>query len=361
MSEEVRGGFLTLPMGGRELSSVVRESLFMSCEKSVVRDRPVQGGHVWEREGVTLSPLVGASVCIGSFDGFHVGHRMLVQETMGDARERGIASVALTFDPLPAELLHLCGASGRHRLLSREERVRALLFAGLDAVIVLDFDRALADMGYEDFLARALPSLMAPRSIHVGSDFRLGRGGAGTVERLSRLGGRLNIEVYGHELVCDGHGNVSSTRVRGLLHEGDVGEAARLLDRLHFVSGSVLHGRGEGKDLGFPTANVRVDPSRCMPAEGVYGGLVASGGLAWPAAINVGAPPTFSGSDPSFLEANLVGFDGDLYGANVSVLFASWLRASRRFDSIEELERAVRANIDWVRAKLGDRGVEVAV
>ena len=95
------------------------------------------------------------------------------------ARERRIASVALTFDPLPAELLHLCGASGRHRLLSREERVRALLFAGLDAVMVLDFDRALADMGYEDFLARALPSLMAPRSIHVGSDFRLGRGGAG--------------------------------------------------------------------------------------------------------------------------------------------------------------------------------------
>ena len=307
---------MTLPMGGRELSSVVRESLFISCEKSVVRDRPVQGGHVWEREGVTLSPLVGASVCIGSFDGFHVGHRMLVQETMGDARKRGIASVALTFDPLPAELLHLCGASGRHRLLSREERVRALLFAGLDAVMVLDFDRALADMGYEDFLARALPSLMAPRSIHVGSDFRLGRGGAGTVERLSRLGRRLHIEVYGHELVCDGHGNVSSTRV---------------------------------------------DPSRCMPAEGVYGGLVASGGLAWPAAINVGAPPTFSGSDPSFLEANLVGFDGNLYGADVSVLFASWLRASRRFDSIEELERAVRANIDWVRAKLGDRGVEVTV
>ena len=98
---------------------------------------------------------------------------------------------------------------------------------------------------------------------------------------------------------------------------------------------------------------------RCMPGEGVYAGLVYSDDWAWPAAINVGAPPTFSTPDPAFLEANLLGFKGDLYGRTVKVLFSSWLRASRPFDSLEELERTVLGNIDWVRQNLGDQGVRV--
>ena len=118
--------------------------------------------------------------------------------------------------------------------------------------------------------------------------------------------------------------------------------------------GQFAHGRGEGTGFGFPTANVVCDPRACMPAEGVYACYVSQGGTAWPAAANVGAPPTFAGRRAAFLEANLLGFTGDLYGAEVAVSFVRWLRPSRVFDSLSELERVVLGNIEWVRRNLGD-------
>ena len=138
------------------------------------------------------------------------------------------------------------------------------------------------------------------------------------------------------------------------------GGTQRLLGRCHFVRGWVDHGRGEGTSFGFPTANVRCDARTCMPAEGVYACVVSDGSRAWPAAANVGAPPTFdTRHDAYFLEANLLGFEGDLYGSELAVTFVAWLRASRPFSSLEELERTVLSNIDWVRRNVGETGVEV--
>lgn len=312
---------------------------------------------LYERAGSRVGPQAPACACMGGFDGVHRGHRELVHACRDEARQRDATALAITFDPLPS-LVFERQARG-HCLLSTGRRVRFLLDAGMDAVCVLTFDEALAHTPYTDFIDDLLPKVAHVESFHVGANFRFGFGGAGTVAALARLGRARGFSVHVHDLLVQDAVPVSSTRTRAVLLEGGVEDAARLLGRPHVVHGVVEHGRGEGTAFGFPTANVRVDAVLCLPADGVYAGFVICGPTAWPAAINVGAPPTFSAPQASFLEANLMGFAGDLYGREVDVAFVSWLRPSRPFDSTEELERTVRSNIEWVRTNLGDGGLEV--
>ena len=147
--------------------------------------------------------------------------------------------------------------------------------------------------------------------------------------------------------------------MRGLLGEGKVEKAAELLLRHHFLGGRIVHGRGEGTSFGFPTANVELDGRDCLPANGVYACLAIIDGRVWPAAVNVGAPPSFDVAAHPMLEANLVGFSGDIYGEDARVVFLHHLRTSRRFDSLAELESAVLGNIQWVRENLGEECVGV--
>lgn len=312
---------------------------------------------LYERTGTRIGPQTPVCACMGGFDGVHRGHRELVRACHDEARRKDASALAITFDPLPSFVFEH-PTHGRC-LLSTERRVQLLLDAGMDAVCVLTFDDALARTPYIDFVDDLLPRVAHVESFHVGANFRFGFEGAGTAVALARLGQARGFSVHVHDLLMQDGSPVSSTRTRTVLREGRVEEAARLLGRPHVVHGVVKHGRGEGATFGFPTANVQVDASLCLPAEGVYAGFVIRGLAAWPAAINVGAPPTFSAPRTSFLEANLIGFAGDLYGHEVDVAFVSWLRPSRPFDSTEELERTVLSNIDWVRTNLGDGGLEV--
>ena len=297
----------------------------------------------------------GVCVCVGAFDGVHLGHRTLVRACVEDAHARGASCVAVTFDPDPSEVLGV----GQPRLLSAGDRVRALSTLGVDEVATVRFDDSVMRTGYREFVTRYLGRLGHLRSIHVGNDFRLGRAGEGDVDHLADLGQELGFDVIGHELVRHGGSPVSATRIRTLLGTCDVRGAASLLGRCHFVRGRVVHGRGEGTSFGFPTANDECDVRSCMPADGVYAALVVRGNEAWPAAVNVGAPPTFSASRGAFLEGNLLGFEGDMYGFVVEVVFLEFLRPSRAFSSIEELERTVLGNIDWVAENVGRARVEV--
>lgn len=299
-----------------------------------------------------------AVAVIGAFDGLHLGHQALVRDAIRRARDLGIVCVALTFDPDPSELLGPAAPGGR--LLSVEDRCQGLLALGADHVIALSFTKELAGMAASAFVEQVLCGLMTPTCVLVGADFRFGRGGAGSARTLAELGGLRGFEVVAHPLVEDGGQVVCATRVRDLLRTSELAEANRLLGRCHYVRGSVAHGRGEGTSFGFPTANVTCDAGTCMPAEGVYACYLVCDGLAWPAAANVGAPPTFSSPRPAFLEANLIGFEGDLYGRAVSVSFVRWLRASRKFSSMDELMRVVLGNIAWVRDNLGEGAVKVA-
>ena len=298
-------------------------------------------------------------VCIGAFDGVHQGHRSLVAACVREAHAMAARAVAVTFDPDPSELFSAEGAEPQ--LLSISDRVCLLQELGIDEVLVFPFDHALAARTPEAFVELLEERLGPVVSVHVGKNFRFGARGAGDVATLEAIGTRRGFDVRAHSLACLDGKVVSSTRVRALLARGEVGRAASLLGRCHFVRGWVDHGRGEGTSFGFPTANVRTAARTCMPSEGVYACIVSDGEHAWPAAANVGTPPTFeSRRDACFLEANLIGFTGDLYGRELSVVFVAWLRASRPFSSLDELERTVLGNIDWVRHNVGDGCVEVA-
>ena len=342
-----------------DAQSLVRGSLGMGGKALTWTDGP-HGARLLLAPGVQVGDGVPAVLAIGAFDGFHVGHRALMDAALADARSRGVACLAVSFDPDPDELF--LGDEAPRQLLSCDDRAHMIAAAGVDGVILLHFDRALAALEPEEFVSRVLCHVASPVSMHVGSNFHFGARGKGNCALLSACGADLGFEVTAHDLVRRGGLPVSSTRVRAVLAQpAGLAEANELLGRCHFLRGTVEHGRGQGTSFGFPTANVRFPGRSCMPAQGVYGGYVTIGGSAWPAAINVGAPPTFSGPDELFCEANLIGFTGDVYGAEVAVTFVQWLRASRPFSSTEELERVVLGNIDWVRTNLGDGRVEVAL
>ena len=313
-----------------------------------------------------FSPGCDRFVCaIGAFDGFHRGHRALIARARAEADARGARLMVVTFTPDPSRVLGGEGAP-RDLLLAGERPALIQRSWDVDAVLVVDFTSEVAALPYERFVREVLGAYCDVAALVVGEDFRLGAGGLGTVDALRSLGEKDGFDVTGVPLMRDGGAPITATRIRGLLSEGRVEEAASLLGRCHRVYGTVEHGRGEGTGFGFPTANVRVEEGLALPAEGVYAGFVSvdmapgeSERRAYPAAINVGKPRSFSPGEEgaSFLEATLLGFEGDLYGRGVCVSFVRWLRAPRRFDSVGELERTVLSNVDWVRRALGEEGV----
>ena len=303
-------------------------------------------------------------VCaIGAFDGFHLGHQGLLARAGAEATSCGASCVAVTFSPDPAAVVG-AGEKGS-RLLDVAGRVRLLLAGGADSVVVFDFTPGFAALTYEQFID-ALCELLRLERVVVGSNFRLGSRGAGDVRALSELGAHRGFSVVGVDLLDEGGEHVSATRIRGLVRAGRVEAASGLMGRPLAMAGGVAHGRGEGTSFGFPTANIVGDAACCIPEQGVYAGLVTpltgASRESFPAAINVGLPPTFAGgraTGGAFMEANLIGFSGDLYGADVAVTFLRWLRDSRPFSCVEELERTVLGNIDWVARTFGDQGISL--
>ncbi len=303
---------------------------------------------------VSLGP---SSIAIGAFDGVHRGHRDLIAAMRQDARARGCAAVVVTFDPDPDVVVR---AHPAQKLMAVDDRLGVLARLGVDAVVVVPFSRHIACLDHVGFFD-LLSSIMDIRTIRVGSDFRLGRGGASTVEVIRAWGTGLGIDVFGHRLVCDAGETICATRIRALLAQGHVTEASELLGRHHMVRGEVAAGRGEGTGMGFPTANIKVPSYIQMPADGVYEGLLLVDDTVWPAAVNVGVPPTYAADAASaHLEANLIGYAGDLYGCDVSLAFTRFLRPSRVFDSLDELIATVEGNIDDINQNLGDKGVKLA-
>lgn len=303
-------------------------------------------------------PALGpASIAIGAFDGVHRGHRELIAATCADARSHGCRAFVVTFDPDPDVVL---SPHPSKKLMPTADRLDVLARTGVDGVIVVPFTRELASLDHEAFFA-LLGRVLDIETVRVGSDFRLGRGGASDVSVIRAWGATRGIEVFAHELLCENGETICSTRIRAELAAGHVEAAAHLLGRAFMVRGTVETGRGEGTGMGFPTANICVDACLQMPADGVYEGLLLVGDTVWPAAVNVGLPPTYADrADSAHLEANLIGFTGDLYGRSVSLAFTRWLRASRTFDSLEELIATVEGNIADIRSNLGDKGVELA-
>lgn len=296
-----------------------------------------------------------AAVAIGKFDGVHAGHRAVIERLKQDAATLGARSVAVTFDRNPLALLRpdLCPEN----VVSTERKLELLGELGIDATLVLTFDRELASRSAEDFVEDILVGALHVATVLVGSDFRFGHRGAGTPDLLRELGPKYSFTV---DVVDDVHldeseRRVSSSWIRELLAEGRVKEAAQVLERVVDVRGEVVHGLKRGRELGFPTANLSEIVDALVPADGIYAGWLVDHdtGTRYPAAVSVGTNPTFDDVLVRQVEAHVLDEDSlDLYGHNVTVEFVERLRGMVAFDGIEALMDQMAADVTAARALL---------
>lgn len=287
-------------------------------------------------------PDEGVAVTIGVFDGVHRGHQALLRRLLEVGGEMGIPTTAVTMDRHPLEIVSPENAP--LLLCSSRDRVERISRSGVNRVVVLTFDEALALIDARKFVHDVLVEHLGARALVVGESFRFGRGREGDPELLCRMGEDLgfSVEVV-PPLVVDGHA-VSSSRLRRVLERGDVRLAARLLGCCYKVTGSVVHGDERGRQIGFPTANVDVPDWRLVPGNGVYAVNTRFNGVLLRGAANVGVRPT-AGGGPRTLEVHLIGYEGTLYGHDVEVHFLDRIRDERRFDSMDDLKQQIRLDI----------------
>jgi riboflavin kinase/FMN adenylyltransferase len=290
------------------------------------------------------------ALAIGNFDGVHLGHQALVRAAVEEARRQAGTAMVLTFDPHPVRVL--APERAPRALLTLEQRAELLGALGIEVVAVLGFDAEIAALEPEQFVRAILVRALQARSVVVGERFRFGRGRAGDVPLLARLGDEGGFRVHAHPVVLQDGEPVSSSRIRELLGRGDVQAAARLLGRAFFVDGTVVRGDGRGRLIGIPTANLETR-NETLPAPGVYAGFahIAKGGERWPCVANLGERPTFGGSGLR-LEAHLLDYEGELLGRELRLEFARRLREERRFESAAALVEQIRKDVADARASL---------
>lgn len=289
-----------------------------------------------------------SAVTIGKFDGVHTGHRAVIGRLREVADERGLAATVITFDRNPLQLIapEKCPAS----LVSNRQKLDLLAETGVDATLMVPFDRALADLSPDAFVHHILVEKLHAAAVLVGSDFRFGARGAGDVELLRELGERYGFEVVLIDDVRPEHGRrVSSTWIRELLAAGDVAHAAVLLGTAPTVRGEVVHGAARGRELGFPTANLSPESEGLIPADGVYAGWLTDGGRRYPAAISVGNNPTFEGVPQKQVEAYVLDEELDLYGHTVEVAFVEHIRGMVAYAGVEPLIAQISADVEQAR------------
>ena len=291
--------------------------------------------------------LQGAALCLGNFDGVHLGHQALFATARIHASKRGAKAAALTFDPHPVKVLAPDVAP--RQLTTLDQKLALMKRCVLSAVLVVPFDRAFAARGPHEFETLLLETLRVGEVV-VGFDYTYGKARAGTVDTL-----RAACEAHGAKfsvvpkVTVDGL-PASSTKVRELLLDGKVAPAARLLDRHYSLVGEVVRGAGRGRGIGFPTANLSTG-AELLPGSGVYAVVAKVDGKSWPAAANIGRKPTVAGeNEPITVEVHLIGYEGDLYGKQMEAFFLERLRGEQRFPGLDALKAQIGRDVERARA-----------
>jgi riboflavin kinase/FMN adenylyltransferase len=279
--------------------------------------------------------LQGAVVAIGNFDGVHRGHRAVISAALARASRLGRRAAALTFEPHPRLVLR--PNEPLFRLTDETAKLRLLAATGIAGTIVLRFDAALAALSAEAFVQRVLLDRFAIAGAVIGFDFHFGHNRMGSPAFLAAQGARSGFSVDVVAPLEDEGRPVSTGTIRSALAAGRVVEAAELLGYPWFVSGTVIHGDKRGRELGYPTANLRLDPS-CALKHGIYAVRVGVGQRRHAGVASFGRRPTFGDGAP-LLEVFLFDFSDDLYGAAIDVAFISWIRHEQRFERIDDLVR----------------------
>jgi riboflavin kinase / FMN adenylyltransferase len=290
----------------------------------------------------------GCVATIGSFDGVHLGHQVILHQLIQVARSLNVPAVAIVFEPQPTEFF--AGDKAPARLMRMREKLEALWAAGIDKVLCLNFNETLRNLSAEQFIDRVLVQGLAIKHLVVGDDFRFGCDRKGDYALLQAKGAELGFEVTdSHTLEIDGK-RVSSTRIRHLLEAGNFPEAEKLLGKPYGIYGRVVYGKQLGRQLGVPTANVDLRRYR-SPLHGVFAvTAIFTDGTHVQGVANIGVRPTVNGLKKPLLEVHLFNFARDIYGVVIDVVFHHKLRDEKKFASLDELKAQLQTDIKDAKA-----------
>lgn len=293
---------------------------------------------------------VGKKVClaIGFFDGVHLGHRQILGQTMSDARQHAALPLVLTFDRHPN--IVVAPDKAPPLIYSLPQKLRTIQSLGLDDILLIQFDRKFSEQTGEQFIRGLADDFGSIHSICVGAEFVFGHKRGGNVELLKKLGGELNFQVHGLGAVSLDGRAISSTRIRKAIAAGDLDTAGQMLGRSYAICGKVVEGDKLGRGLGFPTANLDVT-GLVLPPNGVYAAVTRRQGKLYRAALNIGIRPTVAGGNALRVEAHLIDFQGDLYGAELEIEIGEKLRDEKKFASPAELREQIARDVATVRSR----------
>jgi riboflavin kinase/FMN adenylyltransferase len=290
----------------------------------------------------------GMVVAMGNFDGVHLGHRAVIDAALQMGRAHRRPALAVTFEPHPRSFFS--PNTPQFRLTDEAGKLRLLAGTGLAGAVVMTFDQRRAGTTAQDFIHHDLIERLGISGIAVGYDFHFGKGRVGTPSLLVGEAPRLGIEVDVQPHVDIAERPVSSSAIRMALAEGQIEDATAMLGGPWFIHGEVIHGEKRGRDLGYPTANIRLDRN-CGLKHGIYAVRVGHGGLHLDGVASFGRRPTFDNGAP-LLEVFLFDFEGDLYGKNLDVAFIGFIRDELKFDGVAALIRQMDDDSARARAAL---------
>jgi riboflavin kinase/FMN adenylyltransferase len=289
-------------------------------------------------------------LAIGVFDGVHLGHQQIIRQTIADARLQDGVALVITFDRHPNSVVSPDRVPPL--IYSPSQKLRAIEALGVDALLEIHFDRSFSEKSGGTFISELARDLGKIQSVCVGADFVFGYKRSGNVGLLKTLGQELNFLVHGLAAVSLDGQVVSSTRIRETIRAGDFDAASQMLGRPYTICGRVVEGDKLGRKFGFPTANLEVT-RLTLPPNGVYVAATKLQGQFYRAALNIGLRPTLASPKPQLrVEAHLLNYDGDLYGAELELEIGEKLREERRFDSLEELRRQINLDVAKVQSLL---------
>lgn len=282
---------------------------------------------------------------IGCFDGVHLGHRFLLEQVKQTAELTGLKSMAVTFSNHPRQVLQTDYCP--QLLTTPEQKLELLEQCGIDTCALLTFTPQMAALSARDFMQQYLHRLLGVRCLVIGYDHHFGHHPHEGFKEYAAYGEAIGIRVIQAEPLVSGGFTVSSSAVRRLLEAGDVKKAADCLGRPYHLRGTVVEGRHVGRDLGFPTANLRPEhPNLQVPAKGVYAIYATVDGQRYPAMLNIGRRPTLDNGTDCTIESHLFGFNGNLYGKDITLHFQERLRDERKFSSLDDLQAQLRKDAE---------------
>ncbi len=292
--------------------------------------------------GLDQLPLFSnAVVTIGTFDGVHLGHKVIIERLRQKAKEINGESVIITFEPHPRFVIS-SEKQSISLLNTLDEKIHNMNAEGVDNLVVVNFTQAFASMEAEDYIEKFLFEKFHPHTVIIGYDHLFGRGRKGNFQLLEKMKTRLHFELEEIPMQIIEQNKISSTEIREALKAGDVVKAARYLGKHYTMEGIVTEGRQKGREIGYPTANIRMeDKHKLIPAKGVYAVYATVNEKQYDGMMNIGTNPTFTDNDVLTAEVNIFDFDENIYGQKIKIFFVERLRDELKFNSADDLITAI--------------------